>query len=197
MSNIENIIKAISTEREAIQLLEKSIQPEVEQIVDVLYECQGKVIFVAVGKSGHVGKKLAATFASTGTPSFFLHGTEAVHGDLGMIEKKDVCILISNSGKTQEVVQDIAHIKNIGAKTIAFTSKSQSPLAQECDYALIYPDYQEADPIQCAPTSSSTLTLVLGDAIACALMEKRKFSKEDFYKFHPGGALGQKLGGSK
>lgn len=197
MSNIDAVIKAIHTENEAIQLLEKSIQAEVEQIVDVLYECQGKVIFVAVGKSGHIAKKLAATFASTGTPSFFLHGTEAVHGDLGMIQKNDVCILISNSGKTQEVVQNISHIKKIGAKTIALTSNGLSPLAQECDYALLYPEFQEADPIHCAPTSSSTLTLVLGDAIACALMEKRKFTKDDFYQFHPGGALGQKLGGAK
>ncbi|MFV0379550.1 MAG: SIS domain-containing protein [Anaerorhabdus sp.] len=194
MSNLDNVIKAIKKEKEAIEVLERSLSEEINRVVDVLYDCKGKVIFIAIGKSGHVAKKLAATFASTGTPSFFLHGTEAMHGDFGMIEEKDVCILISNSGSTKEVVQDIEHIKNIGAITVAFTSKEESQLATGCDLKIIYPNLKEADPIECAPTSSSTMTLVLGDAIACALMEKRNFTKEDFYKFHPGGSLGKRLG---
>ncbi len=194
MTNIEAVLKTIKAERTALLKLEKELCSEVDAVIDVLHQCRGKVIFIAVGKSGHIAKKIAATFASTGTPSFFIHGTEAVHGDLGMIEKNDICILISNSGKTQEVIQCIPHIKKIGAITIAMTSQSTSPLAINCNYKLIYPAVEEADPIHCAPTSSSTITLVFGDALACALMEKNKFTSANFLKFHPGGSLGEKLG---
>lgn len=166
---------------------------ELNQVLSVIKNTKGKVIFLGVGKSGHICKKLAATFSSTGTPSFFVHGTEACHGDLGMIEKDDVVILMSNSGTTKEVVQNIEPIKNIGAITIAFTSNPLSYLAINSDYKIIYPHLKEADKLNLAPTVSSTLALVLGDALAIALSTSKEFKKEDFFKFHPNGALGEKL----
>lgn len=168
-----------------------------EDIVDVLSKVEGKLVFMGVGKSAHIGRKLAATFASLGIPSFFVHSTEAMHGDLGMIEKKDIAILISNSGKTKEVVQDIIPLKNNGVKTVAFTSKEDSPLALGCDYKLIYPNLPEADALNLAPTVSSTLTLVLGDAIACELSARKNFTRSDFHSFHPNGALGEALAKEK
>ena len=148
---------------------------------------------MGVGKSAHIGKKLAATFASLGVPSFFVHSTEAMHGDLGMIESKDIAILISNSGNTQEVVQNVEPLKRNGVTTVAFTSGKESKLAKCCDYLLAYPKLNEADELNLAPTVSSTLTLVLGDAIACELSARKGFQREDFYKYHPNGALGEML----
>lgn len=146
---------------------------------------------MGVGKSAHIGQKLSATFASLGVPSFFVHSTEAMHGDLGMIEPKDIAILISNSGNTNEVVQNVEPLKRNGVATVAFTSNKDSQLAKLCDYVLLYPKTEEADALNLAPTVSSTLTLVLGDAIASELSARKNFKKEDFYKFHPNGALGQ------
>lgn len=190
----EELNKVISSEYNAIELMKENLDYEtLDKVVELLSKCEGKVIFLAVGKSGHISKKLAATFASTGTPSFFVHGTEACHGDLGMIEAKDIVILMSNSGTTKEVVQNIAPIKRIGATTIAFTSKKESILAKECDYQIIYRCDKEADELNLAPTVSSTLALVLGDAIACALSKKKSFTRMDFFKYHPNGALGESL----
>ncbi|MBE5756993.1 MAG: SIS domain-containing protein [Clostridiales bacterium] len=183
------------TEMKAIETMINEMDGKYKEVLDVLANCKGKVVFMGVGKSGHIGEKLAATFSSTGTPSFFVHSTEACHGDMGMIEERDVAVLISNSGKTKEVVQDLWGLKQIGCKTIAFTSGENSPLANECDYKLIYPKLPEADHLNLAPTVSSTLTLVLGDAIACALSKNKNFTKNDFYKFHPNGALGEQLKG--
>lgn len=191
---IEEIKRVIQEEKNAIALLEQSVNyDELNKVCEIIKEAKGKIIFLAVGKSGHVGEKLAATFASTGTPSFFVHGTEACHGDLGMIEKEDVVILISNSGSTKEVTQNIAPIKRIGATTIAFTSKRESPLSLGCDYRIIYPSLSEADTNNLAPSNSSTMTLVLGDAIALALSKSYNFTRSDFHKFHPNGALGESL----
>ena len=148
---------------------------------------------MGVGKSGHIGEKLAATFASLGIPSFFVHSTEAMHGDLGMIEPRDIAVLISNGGNTQEVVQNIEPLKRNGVTTVAFTSGKDSELAKGCDYILLYPKINEADNLNLAPTVSSTLTLVLGDAIACELSSRKNFKREDFYKYHPNGALGAML----
>ena len=183
----------IRKEREGIEELERKIDYRTEEAVKALSGCEGKVVFIGVGKSAHIGRKLAATFASTGTPSFFVHATEAVHGDLGMIGKKDVAVLISNSGGKHEVLQDIPCLKRIGCKTVAFTSGENSRLAKECDYLLLYPKCEEADELGLAPTTSSTMTLVLGDAVACELSRRKKFTKEDFYRYHPNGALGESL----
>ena len=190
----DGIKEAIISERNAIEEMERSLDYDnLENICQLINNCQGKIIFLGVGKSGHVCKKLAATFSSTGTPSFFVHGTEACHGDLGMIEKEDIVILMSNSGTTKEVTQNLEPIKKIGATTIAFTSNPNSKLALECDYKIIYPKLKEADHLNLAPTNSSTMCLVLGDAIACAISKSNNFTKDDFYNFHPNGALGESL----
>lgn len=191
-----NIIRSvIEREIEALKQLLNNDNSEYEIICKELMDCRGKVVFVGVGKSGHIGKKLAATFSSTGTPSFFIHATEAAHGDSGMIEREDIVILLSNSGNTGEVTNVIPILKEIGCKTIGFTSNEDSILAEECDYKLIYPKMEEADHLGLAPTSSSTLMLVLGDAIACTLSESKEFTRQDFYKYHPGGSLGKLLKG--
>ena len=193
MSELNGIKGFIKSEKDGIEELLQSVDDRTEQVINALAECKGKVVFMGVGKSAHIGQKLAATFASTGTPSFFVHSTEAVHGDLGMIEEKDVAVLISNSGNTQEVVQDLPSLKKIGCKTVAFTSGENSKLAQGCDYLLLYPKCKESDDLGLAPTTSSTVTLVLGDAIACELSRRKKFTKENFFMYHPNGALGAAL----
>ena len=180
-------------ERDAITKMIDEADNKYDEILDLFANCKGKLVFMGVGKSGHIGKKLAATFASLGIPSFFVHSTEAMYGDLGMIEPKDIAILISNSGNTQEVVQNVEPLKRNGVTTVAFTSGKDSKLAQGCDYLLSYPKLAEADALNLAPTVSSTLTLVLGDAIACELSARKNFGREDFYKFHPNGALGAML----
>ena len=179
-------------ERDAINEL-INFDFDYDNILSVLENCSGKLVFMGVGKSAHIGKKLAATFASLGIPSFFVHSTEAMHGDLGMIEDKDIAILISNSGNTSEVVQNIVPLKNNGVTTVAFTSGKESALAKNCDYLILFPKLDEADELNLAPTSSSTMTLVLGDAIACELSKRINFKRSDFYKYHPNGALGESL----
>lgn len=180
-------------ERDAItQMIEQCVN-QYDEILNLFSSCKGKLVFMGVGKSAHIGKKLAATFASLGVPSFFVHSTEAMHGDLGMLEPKDIAILISNSGNTQEVVQNVEPLKRNGVTTVAFTSGKESKLAKGCDYLLAYPKLNEADGLNLAPTVSSTLTLVLGDAIACELSARKELKREDFYKYHPNGALGEML----
>ena len=191
---MNEIKRVMSEERDAISTMIDNLDyKNIDEIVNILKNRKGKIIFLGVGKSGHICKKLAATFSSTGTPSFFVHGTEACHGDLGMIESNDIVILMSNSGSTKEVTQNIGPIKRIGATTIAFTSKEESKLAKECDYKIIYPSLKEADKLNLAPSVSSTLSLVLGDAIALTLSESYNFTKENFFRFHPNGALGESL----
>jgi len=185
--------ESMLVERDAITELIESSANDYEKLCEALLDCQGKIIFIGVGKSGHIGKKLAATFSSTGSASFFIHATEAVHGDLGMIHKNDIVILISNSGSTQEVLSTLPTLKNIGCLIVALTSGADSDLARACDYKLIYPKTNEADHLNLAPTASSTMALVLGDAIACALSKAKAFEKEDFHLYHPAGALGKKL----
>lgn len=179
-------------ERDAINEL-INFDFDYDNILSVLENCSGKLVFMGVGKSAHIGKKLAATFASLGIPSFFVHSTEAMHGDLGMIESKDIAILISNSGNTSEVVQNIVPLKNNGVTTIAFTSGKESKLAKLCDHLILFPKLKEADELNLAPTSSTTMTLVLGDAIGCELSRRKGFTRENFYKYHPNGALGESL----
>ena len=195
--NLEAIKKIIKIEYDAIGNLHDNANEDYVKVLDKLASCKGKVIFMGLGKSGHIGKKLAATFASTGTPSFFAHATEARHGDFGMIENADVVVLMSHSGNTKETAAVIPTLKKISAGVVGFTSGKDSTLAKESDYKLIYPKLDEADPLNLAPTVSSTMMLVLGDALACVLSEKRNFTKDDFYVYHPGGSLGEQLKGDR
>ena len=164
-----------------------------DRAVDVILNCKGKLIITGVGKSGLIGAKMAATFASTGTPSFFLHPTEALHGDLGMIDKNDVVIGISYSGESEELSSILPHIQRFGAPLIGMTRDRNSTLGLHSDMIIELNVLQEACPIDTAPTTSTTLTLALGDALAVCLMKARDFQKSDFASFHPGGALGKKL----
>ncbi|CZE50653.1 KpsF/GutQ family sugar-phosphate isomerase [Campylobacter geochelonis] len=172
-----------------INLLDKSF----ENVLNLLYNCKGKVVITGVGKSGHIGAKIAATLASTGTSSFFLHPTEALHGDLGMVGKDDIIIAISFSGESEEVVKILPHIKRYGVKIIAMSKNPNSSLAKFSDGFISLDIIKEACPIGAAPTVSTTLTLALGDALAICLMKMRNFKAEDFANFHPGGSLGKRL----
>ena len=171
----------------------KNIGDEFDKAVDIILTCKGKLVVSGVGKSGLIGAKMAATFASTGTPSFFLHPTEALHGDLGMIGKDDVVIAISYSGESEELSSILPHIKRFGIPLIGMTRDENSTLGQYSDVVINVVVEKEACPLNIAPTSSTTLTLALGDALAVCLMKARDFQKSDFASFHPGGALGKKL----
>ena len=177
---------------EANELLNANIQG-IEKAVDIAYKTKGKLIVTGVGKSGLIGSKIAATLASTGTPSFFIHPTEALHGDLGMIGKLDTVLAISYSGESEELIKILPHIKRFEVPLIAMTGNKNSTLAKYADVILDIHVSKEACPLNIAPTSSTTLTLAIGDALAVCLMKKRNFTKEDFASFHPGGALGKKL----
>ncbi|WP_418640927.1 KpsF/GutQ family sugar-phosphate isomerase [Sulfurimonas sp. ST-27] len=171
----------------------KNIDDAFNKAVEIILACKGKLVVSGVGKSGLIGAKMAATFASTGTPSFFLHPTEALHGDLGMIDKNDVVIAISYSGESEELSSILPHIKRFGIPLIGMTRDKHSTLGQYSDVVIQVVVEKEACPLNIAPTSSTTLTLALGDALAVALMKARDFKKSDFASFHPGGALGKKL----
>lgn len=164
-----------------------------DKAVSIILECSGKLVVTGVGKSGLIGAKMAATFASTGTPSFFLHPTEALHGDLGMISPNDVVIAISYSGESEELSSILPHIKRFGTPLIGMTRNKESSLGQYSDVVIDVIVEKEACPLDIAPTSSTTLTLALGDALAVCLMKARDFKKSDFASFHPGGALGKQL----
>lgn len=164
-----------------------------KQACDLIIGCKGRVIVTGMGKSGHIGKKIAATFASTGTPAFFVHPGEAGHGDMGMITAADVVIAISSSGTSNEILTILPLIKRLATPLISFTGNEQSPLAQQADVNLDISVEQEACPLNLAPTSSTTVTLALGDALAVALLEARGFTQEDFAFSHPSGALGRRL----
>ena len=164
-----------------------------ENALNFIYACCGKIIVTGVGKSGHIGSKIAATLASTGTPSFFLHPTEAMHGDLGMVGKNDLILAISFSGESDEIAKILPHLKRFGVKIIAMTSDENSTLAKFSDEIISLKIQKEACPLGVAPTTSTTLTLALGDALALSLMKMRKFNEADFANFHPGGSLGRRL----
>lgn len=170
-----------------------AIDHDFEIIVDLILNCEGKIIVTGMGKPGHIGTKIAATFASLGTPAFFMHPGEAMHGDLGMVEKKDVVLLLSYSGESTEVTQLLPVLKEIGCVTIAITGKSKSTLARECQYHFYFPEFEEACYMHLAPTSSTTALLVLGDALAVVASRMRNYTKEEFGLHHPAGALGKKL----
>ena len=176
-----------------LEKLKNSIDTTFDKVVEVLYHCQGKVVMMGIGKTGIIAHKMAASFASTGTPSIFVNAAEAVHGDLGMINAKDVAILVSNSGSTNEILNVIDPLHRLGCTVIAMTGHMDSPLALRADYALSIHVDTEACPLGLAPTTSTTATLLMGDALLVCLMEMRQFKADDFALYHPGGALGRKL----
>ena len=176
-----------------LEKLKHSIDSSFDQVIEALYHCQGKVVMMGIGKTGIIAHKMAASFASTGTPSIFVNAAEAMHGDLGMIDAHDVAILVSNSGSTNEILNIIDPLHRLGCKIVAMTGNLDSPLAKRADYALSIHVDTEACPLGIAPTTSTTATLLMGDALMVCLMEMRKFKAEDFALYHPGGALGRKL----
>ena len=192
--NINNIAKEVfEIESNEIAKLSNLLTEDFSDAINAVFNTNGKFIISGMGKSGIIGKKIAATLASTGTPSFFLHPGEAYHGDLGMIEKEDIVLLISNSGETDEVLKLIPFLKSQKNVVIAMSGKPNSTLALNSNYHLNISIDKEACPLQLAPMSSTTATLVMGDAIAAALMKLRDFKDENFALFHPGGSLGRRL----
>jgi arabinose-5-phosphate isomerase len=185
--------RVIEIERAEIEALLSKIGESFTEAVENILESDGKVVVIGMGKSGIIGKKISATLSSTGTPSIFLHPAEAYHGDLGVVESRDIAILISNSGETDEVIKVLPYLKENGNRTISMSGNSLSTLAKNCHLHLDISVSKEACPLQLAPTSSTTATLVMGDALAVALMEKRGFREENFARFHPGGSLGKRL----
>jgi len=185
--------RTIRMEAQAVELLEQRIGPDFHQACDLIINCTGRVVVTGMGKSGHIGRKIAATLASTGTPSFFVHPGEASHGDIGMITEGDVVLALSNSGTTSEVITLLPLIKRMGIPLISMTGNPQSTLAQASEAHLDVQVPAEACPLGLAPTTSTTATLVMGDALAITLLEARGFTAEDFAFSHPGGALGRKL----
>lgn len=190
---IEKGKRVLDIERQALADIAQYLDDNFNQACQLMYQCKGRTIVVGMGKSGHIGNKIAATLASTGTPAFFVHPGEASHGDLGMITCNDVVMLISNSGETSEVLNIIPVIKRIGAKMIAMTSNPSSSMANWADAHVCIKVSQEACPLGLAPTASTTATLAMGDAMAVALLETRGFTADDFALSHPGGSLGKRL----
>ena len=185
--------KLMRTEANEILHAAENIGFEVVNAAREIFACEGRVVVVGLGKSGHVGRKISATLASLGTPSFFLHAAEAFHGDLGMVRREDIGLLISNSGASSEIVSLLPHFQRTGAKMIAITGSLTSPLAEYSDIVINAHVDTEGDPLQLAPMSSTTLELVIGDAIATVVTILRGLRREDFALFHPGGSLGRKL----
>ena len=193
MNYLQTAKETLDLYTQEIDRLKQRLSDEFNQAVELMLHCEGRVVVAGMGKSGLVGKKMVATFASTGTPSFFLHPTEAFHGDLGMLKPIDVVILISNSGETDDVNKLIPSLKNFGNKIIAITGNPHSTLGKYADVVLNIHVEREACPNNLAPTTSTLVTMALGDALAIALITARDFRAEDFARFHPGGSLGRKL----
>ena len=189
----EKAIETLRIEAAAVEALTARIDDEFVAAVEKIMSCRGRVAVTGMGKSGHIGRKIAATLSSTGTPSFFMHPAEAYHGDLGMLTENDVLIAISNSGESSEVVNILPVVRRIGAAIIAMCGKRTSTLGKNCDFYIDIGVEREACPLGLAPTASTTATLAMGDALAMALMAEKKFTSNDFALFHPGGALGRKL----
>ncbi|NDL00033.1 arabinose-5-phosphate isomerase KdsD [Photorhabdus bodei] len=185
--------KVLHIERDGLTELEQHINGDFDRICELIFNCEGKVIVMGMGKSGHIGCKIAATFASTGTPSFFVHPGEASHGDLGMITPKDIVLAISNSGESSEILSLIPALKRQKIPLICMTNNYNSNMGKAADIHLCIKVPQEACPLGLAPTTSTTATLVMGDALAVALLQARGFTAEDFALSHPGGTLGRKL----
>ena len=186
-------LATLRIEQQALDVLATQINDSFNQACEILLQCKGRVVITGMGKSGHIGRKMAATFASTGTPSFFMHPGEAGHGDLGMLVRGDVLIAISNSGKSDEIMMLMPLIKHLGVPLITISRTDKGPMPQNADIALTLGESDEACPLGLAPTSSTTATLVLGDALAVALLDARGFTADDFARSHPAGALGKRL----
>ncbi|WP_318356174.1 arabinose-5-phosphate isomerase KdsD [Enterobacter sp.] len=183
----------LEIEREGLAHLDQYINQDFNEACEKLFYCTGKIVVMGMGKSGHIGRKMAATFASTGTPSFFVHPGEAAHGDLGMVSPQDIVIALSNSGESNEILALIPVLKRLQVPLICLTSRPESSMARAADIHLCVKVPREACPLGLAPTSSTTAALVMGDALAVALLKARGFTAEDFALSHPGGALGRKL----
>ncbi|MDO4168096.1 MAG: KpsF/GutQ family sugar-phosphate isomerase [Eubacteriales bacterium] len=190
---VEEAKQIFNTEIVALEKTRDSLGKDFEQMVELVLNCQGKVVLTGMGKPGHIATKIAATLASLGTPSFYMHPGEAMHGDLGMVEKKDVVILMSYSGESEEVTRLMPVLQEIGCVTVAITGKPKSTLAEACMYHFFFPEFEEACYMHLAPTSSTTSLLVLGDALAVVTSREKNYTKEDFGLHHPAGALGKKL----
>lgn len=173
--------------------LQDSLDDHFDKVVDLMYACRGKIVVMGIGKTGIIGHKIASSLASTGTPAIFVNAAEAVHGDLGMIAKDDVILLVSNSGSTDEILNVVNPVRSLGSTIVALTGDPSSRLAQACDYVLPIHVDKEACPLGLAPTTSTTATTLMGDALVVCLMEKRQFKAENFALYHPGGALGRQL----
>ena len=193
VDSIKQAKEVLKIEAESILNLVDKIDARFSKAVEIIYKAKGRVIVTGIGKSGLVGKKIVATLTSTGTPAIFLHPVEGLHGDLGIVTRDDVMLAISNSGETSELNTLILSVKDIGLSLIAFTGNMNSILAKNSDVVIDVSVDREACPFGLAPTSSTTATLAMGDALAVALVEKMEFTEKDFYKFHPGGHLGQRL----
>lgn len=191
--HITVIKEVLEAESLAISNLKNSINHHVATVIEVLLSCKGRIIVTGIGKSGIIGRKITSTLSSTGTPSLFLHPAEGLHGDLGMVTRNDIVLALSNSGESEEIINLIPSIKVIGAKIIAFVGNEQSTLAKKADNIICIGKVREACPLELAPTTSTTLMLSMGDAIAIALLKARGFSAEDFALYHPGGSIGKKL----
>ncbi|MDX1796526.1 MAG: KpsF/GutQ family sugar-phosphate isomerase [Hydrogenovibrio sp.] len=193
MNTLDIAKRVFEIEAKAVEHLKTLVDEQFSATVDAILNTKGRVVICGMGKSGLIGKKIMATMASTGTPCFFMHPGEAFHGDLGMVVPEDIFIALSNSGETEEVIKLLPFLKDNGNLIVSMTGKPESTLAKNSDYHLNIAVPQEACPHQLAPTSSTTATLVMGDALAVALMECRGFQPHDFARFHPGGSLGRKL----
>ena len=191
--SIEHGKRVLAIEARAIAGLLERLDHRFTEAVDLLYRCAGKVVVAGMGKSGLIGQKIAATLASTGTPAFFLHPAEGIHGDLGMLARRDAMLAISNSGETEEVLKLLPFVKRLNIPVVALTGRVQSTLAKNSEIVLDVSVSEEACPMGLAPTASTTATLAMGDALAIALLQKRGFKEEDFAQFHPGGTLGRRL----
>ncbi len=189
----ERAIETLKIEAAAVEDLINRVDEEFVRAIEEILKCRGRIVVTGMGKSGHVGRKIAATFASTGTPAFFLHPAEAYHGDLGMVTENDIVIAISNSGESSEIVNILPIIRRIGAQIIAMCGRRTSSLGKNADFFINIGVEREACTLGLAPTASTTATLAMGDAMAMALMEEKKFTSQDYALFHPGGALGRKL----
>lgn len=185
--------RVLRAEAEGLTLLADGLPQDFEAVVALILSAKGRVIVSGIGKSGHVGRKISATLASTGTPSHFVHAAEASHGDMGMITEQDICLLISNSGETVELRDIVAYTRRFSIPMVAISSRSDSALMKAADYRLGLPPADEACPLGLAPTTSTTMTLALGDALAVSLMRQRNFMPENFHVFHPGGKLGAQM----
>ena len=193
MDVLKELRRVIELEKQTITDLSESLGPVFEEAVKLLYTCKGKVVLTGVGKSGIIAQKIAATLVSTGTPALFLHGAEGMHGDIGIIDKEDIVIAIGKSGESEELLVILPFIRRFGARVISITTNPNSTMARHSDLVLVTPVQEEACPLNMAPTSSTTVALVLGDALAMTLMKLRDFQPTDFALYHPGGQLGKRL----